>query len=47
MTECELGELVPRSVLLHTRNAIDDTGSDEHREVSVQRTLDEAAARLQ
>jgi hypothetical protein len=47
MTECELGELVPRSVFLHTRNAIDDTGSDEHREVSVQRTLDEAAARLQ
>ena len=47
MTECELGELVPRSVFLHTRNAIDDTGSDEDREVPVQRTLDEAAARLQ
>ena len=47
MTECELGQLVPRSVLLHTRNAIDDTGSDEHREVSVQRTLDESATRLE
>ena len=47
MTECELGKFVARSVLLHARNAVNDTGSDEHREVSVQRTLDEAAARLQ
>ena len=47
MTERELGELVPRSVLLHARNAIDDTGSDENRKVPVQRTLDEATTRFQ
>ncbi len=47
MTECELGEFVPRGVLLHARNTINDTRGDEHGEVPVQRALDEATARLQ
>ena len=47
VTKCELGKFVPRSVLLHTRNTVDDTGGNEYREVPVQRTLDESATRLE
>ena len=47
VTKCELGKFVTRSVLLHTRNTVDDTGGNEYREVPVQRTLDESATRLE